>query len=60
MAQRRFEYKVELSGSEGFERMLNEYGEQGWRVVTVDFHSSVVETVDGVKLSIILFEREKS
>lgn len=60
MAHRRFEYKVELSGSETFERILNEYGEQGWRVAAVDFHSPVVQTVGGVKLSIILFEREKS
>ena len=58
MSQRRYEYKIKISGSASLQRMLNEEGEQGWRVAAIEFQSSI-EQLDGAKQSIILFEREK-
>lgn len=60
MAQKKYEYKVIMAGSEQLERILNEDGSQGWRVVAVDFHSSYVEQLNGVRPSIVLLERELS
>jgi len=44
------EYKVEMSGSETLQRLLNDEGRQVWRVACIDFRTWPEQTI-------VLFER---
>ena len=45
-----YEYKIEMSGSETLQRLLNDEGKQGWRVAAIDFRTWPDRTI-------VLFER---
>lgn len=46
-----YEYKIETSDSPGLERLLNEQGRNGWRVIAIDLKHNSDKTV-------IVFERQ--